>query len=291
MKITQTPISITCQDGVVLSGLLLIPEQPKAVIQFNTGTATKKEFYLSFLSYLATQGYVCCLWDYRGSGGSAPVSLKGCAYRFSDYGIKDMPAVKDFLTQHFPGLPFFIIGHSAGGQQLGFINDLSDVKGVICFAVSVGFHGYMPMYYRLQALFFFYLFSPVSFALKGYLDSKKFNIMEDLPKNVVKEWRDWCSKPDYLFDNKFLGKTIPKGKFKEYAFPIQVYWTPDDPISNKKTVAAYWKHIQNTSETNIKEVIPQNYQQKNIGHFGFFKKKMKYTLWKETLDKLDSWLA
>jgi len=46
----QEKFETYCADGVKLSGLLLIPEKPKAVIQFNCGTATKKEFYLKFLT-------------------------------------------------------------------------------------------------------------------------------------------------------------------------------------------------------------------------------------------------
>ena len=46
-----------CDDGVKLKGILLIPDNPKAVIQFNCGTGTKKEFYLSFLTYLAENDF------------------------------------------------------------------------------------------------------------------------------------------------------------------------------------------------------------------------------------------
>lgn len=84
-----------CEDGVKLKGTLLIPENPKAVVQFNCGTATKKEFYLSFLTYLAENGYLCCLWNYRGSEKGD--DLKNSSYTFSDYGTKDMPAIKKYL--------------------------------------------------------------------------------------------------------------------------------------------------------------------------------------------------
>lgn len=47
----QEKFETYCADGVKLSGLLLIPEKPKAVIQFNCGTATKKEFYLKGQNY------------------------------------------------------------------------------------------------------------------------------------------------------------------------------------------------------------------------------------------------
>ncbi|MEM1136282.1 MAG: alpha/beta fold hydrolase [Bacteroidota bacterium] len=290
MEYTEKNIRIKCNDEVELGAILLVPEMPEGVIQFNCGTGAKKEFYLSFLKFLAKNGFICCLWDYRGSGDSAPTSLKNCNYRFSDYGMKDMPSVKYYLQQKYPNLPFFILAHSAGGQQIGLMHDLTGIQGMICFAVSVGYPWYMPLGYRLLTLFFFYLFTPVSIFLKGYVDAKRFNIMEDLPKNVALEWRDWCSKPNYLFDKNFMGKSIPKGNFENYTFPIQVFWTSDDPISNKKSIPTFWKHLNSNQGIQIKEVAPKNYQQKYIGHFGFFKKKMKDNLWKETLQQLNLWL-
>jgi len=67
-KIATEKFHVKCTDGIILKGLLLLPENPKAVIQFNCGTATKKEFYLPFLEFLSQHNYICCLWDYRGSG-------------------------------------------------------------------------------------------------------------------------------------------------------------------------------------------------------------------------------
>ena len=40
----QQKIKIKCEDGIVLSAILLMPNgQPKAVVQINSATATPKE--------------------------------------------------------------------------------------------------------------------------------------------------------------------------------------------------------------------------------------------------------
>lgn len=163
-----------CVDGITLKGMLLIPKNPKAVIQFNCGTATKKEFYLPFLEFLAQHNYICCLWDYRGSGESAPSTLKGCTYTYSDYGLKDMSAIKNYLNTRFPEKPFLFFNHSTGGQQIGFMNNLENVSGAINFAVSTGYLPNMPLGYRLQSNYFFHLFTPLSIIFTGYLKAKKF---------------------------------------------------------------------------------------------------------------------
>ena len=288
--IHQEPISVTCADGVELKGLLLLPAEPKAIVQFNGGTGAKKEFYLPFLLFLAENGYACCLWDYRGSGESAPQDMKDCRYSFLDYGTKDMPAIKRYLETRFTTLPYLIVGHSVGGQQVGFMDNLAGVRGMLGFAVSTGYLAYMPLSYRLLSTYFFYLFSPMSVMLKGYVASKRFGIMEDLPTNVVQQWRDWCAKPDYFFNERFYGHSVPVGKFKQYDFPVHVYWTTDDPISNENSIAVYWNQIENQDITTIQKITPAEYGQQKIGHFGFFKKGLHDTLWKDALRKLDLFL-
>ncbi len=289
--IKREPISVKCDDGVILKGMLLIPENIRAVIQFNGGTALRKEYYLPFLDFLAGHGYLCCLWDYRGSGESAPATLKRCDYTFSDYGVKDMPAIKQYLLARFPDLPFLIVAHSVGGQQIGFMKDLSGIKGMVTFAVSTGYFGHMPWRFRLLSAYFFYLFAPLSIALTGYMASKRFNYMEDLPRNVVREWRSWCWKKDYFFNRKFMGKTVPEGTFQQYDFPVHAFWTTDDSIANKGSVPQYWKNVKSSKGITIQKVTPAQLKARKIDHMGFFKKSFRNTIWKETVEKLDSYLS
>ena len=289
--IREEKFSTTCTDGVVLKGLLLIPDNPKAVIQFNTGTAALKEFYKPFLEYLAEHDYLCCLWDYRGSGESAPDSLKGCEYKFSDYGTLDMPAIRNYLKSNYPDLPLLLVGHSAGGQQAAFIPNLEDYKGMLAIAVSVGYEPNMPLSYRLQSMFFFDIFCPLSTLIWGYVKAKPFGIMENLPKNVAREWHQWCSSPNYCFDDKFLGKTIPKGNHEAMSFPIEVIWTPDDTISNEKNMKAYWSHVKSVHDITFTKLEASELEVKEIGHFGFFKRRLKEKIWPVMLGKLDDLLT
>lgn len=288
--IEKLPFQTICEDGVILNGIILKPKSPKAIVQFNGGTATKKEFYLPFLSYLAENGYTCCLWDYRGSGYSAPETLKGCQYNYRDYGQKDMPAIKKYLQTEYPNLPLLLFTHSVGGQQVGFTDNLEDYKGMVGFAVSTGYAPNMPLTYRIQSHYFFYLFTPLSNLIFGYLKAKKFGYMEDLPENVVNEWRSWCSKEYYFFDKEFAGKTISVRGFKNIPFPIHIFWAPDDPISNEKNIKNFWKHINSTEAITLEKLNLTKYGIRKIEHFGFFKRKMKEKIWPLGLNKLDSFL-
>ncbi|MBC7893577.1 MAG: alpha/beta fold hydrolase [Sphingobacteriaceae bacterium] len=285
----ETPLTIPALDGFPLAARLLTPEgAPKAVVQVNGGTAIRKEFYGSFARFLVEHGYAVCIWDFRGTGESAPASLRGFQARCLDWGTLDMPAVLDFLSERFPALPLLFMGHSAGGQQVGFMPNYQKVRGMVCFATSSGYWGFMPPGYRFRTVhFYFHLLVPVMTALRGYAATGWTGAIDDLPAGVARDWRDWCSRPDYFFDEKFFGKTVPRGHFDALSFPIKVYWATDDPISNARAVPAFWQHVHSKKYLEIEALRPAEHGLKSIGHFGFFRKMARETLWRKALEDLE----
>lgn len=283
-------IQIPCDDGTLLAGELLIPAHPKAVVQFNAGTAAQRGVYMKLLNYLCAQGFLCCVWDYRGSGLSRSGSLRNSSITYSDYGTQDMPAVKHYLDQRFAELPLFVIGHSTGGQQLGFMPNWQGIRGCIMLAVSTGHFKYMPTLYRLKALLFFYGIVPASNLLTGYVASSKLKIMEDLPTPVAREWGDWLTVPDYFFDPRFYGKTVPEGAFKQFDFPIHNIHATDDSISTPENITNYWKHVESSAGISFESLEPASVGLKRIDHFGYFKGIMQEPLWAGIAQRLDGWL-
>ena len=73
-------------------------------------------------------------------------------------------------------------------------------------------------------------------------------------------------------------------------FPIHLFWTNDDKISNKKNTSDYWKNVKSGYGISFQELIPSEYQEKEINHFGFFKNKMSEKLWSLALQKLNQYL-
>lgn len=283
-------VSIVCTDGVPLSAILCAPQQAKAALMLSGGTGFKKEFYLPLANYLAEHGLATIIYDYRGTGESRPADMRNCDFSFLDYGQKDMPAVLDFLDARYPNLPKLILGHSVGGQQVGFMPNVHKVKGLVAVATSVGYLPYMPWGYRLKSYYFFYLFTPLSILLKGYVAAKRFKIMEDLPRKVVTQWRAWCSKPNYFFDPKFYRKSVPIGTFDQMPFPIHVFWATDDPISNTRSVPAFWNHVKSEDGLSFQVLRPQDWSTSKIDHYGVFRAQFKDSLWKEVLGALQRML-
>jgi predicted alpha/beta hydrolase len=272
--------SVRTTDGVLLHGVLYFPQSSeKGVVQINAATATSRSYYEPFARFLSAQGWIVALWDYRGSGESKAIALKDSRYRMLDYGDKDMPAVLDYLAQRFSNLPIVMLGHSVGGHLVGFMPNANRLAGHIAVASSTGYLGYMPWGFRLKSLYFFYLLTPVSDRIAGYSATTKFGWMEDLPSTVVHQWRDWCTRPDYFFDPKFYGKSVPLGIFQKLDFSVRVYYAEDDPISNERSVPRFWSHVRSSRGLEIIKLRPQEFGAKEIGHFGYFSKKFQRNIW------------
>jgi predicted alpha/beta hydrolase len=283
-------LKIQCSDGVNLAATLVQASPARAAVLLSGGTGFRKEFYLNFAKYLAENGLTCLVFDYRGTAGSRAADMRNCDYDYLDYGQKDMPAMLDYLEERFPNLPKLLLGHSVGGQKAGFMPNLSQAKGLVCFATSVGYFAYMPWSYRLKALFFFYVFTPISVALTGYVAAKRFGFMEDLPRRVASTWRRLCSVRSYFFDPRIYGVSVPKGAFEDYPIPVQVFWATDDEISNARSVPEFWKHVKSHQPITFQELNPAAWGLEKIGHHGVFPKKFKDSLWPEVLQALERML-
>lgn len=104
----------------------------------------------------------------------------------------------------------------------------------------------------------------------------------------------WIGEIGAVFQNIFLTRNrllIQRIKaFQDLTFPIQVYWTTDDPISNARSVPMFWKHVKNSGGIKIDCITPREIGVKKIGHFGFFRRKFKETLWTKALKDLENFI-
>ncbi len=277
----EQAVQFTTEDNISLSGTLLLANKPKAIVQLNSATAVLKEFYLNYARYLQSQDFHVLIYDYRGIGGSKPVTgLKGCTYNYTDWAQYDMAAAISYLKGMFADLPLLIMSHSVGGQMLGLIpNANQHVKGVLTVNTSAGYGGNMLFKYKLRNFYFFEILRPILLCIFGYGKLKALGMMEDLPKNIYNQFRDWCSVPDYFFDPKFAPSIRGIEGFKNMAYPIHVFTTTDDDIGTPKNLHNLWKHIHSHAFIKHHSLDPKDFGLKTIGHFNVFRKSNKEFIW------------
>lgn len=283
-------IEFSTADGVLLKGQLIAADNPKAGVLLNPGTATKTGFYIPFARFLAEHGYSVMLWNYRDFCESRQGTLKGRTTVFSDIGRRDIPAAIDHACMLFGDLPLYCVAHSAGGQQLGFAANCNEISGMVALGVSTGFYGGMPTGYRLKAKFFFKLFTPISHALFGYVRSSAFRLMEDLPTGLAREWGDWCSRENFLFDSAVVARSQQQPYYHSYEFPVRVLTADDDLISTTFNTETLWKHIQTSEPVQFNWYKATETELGEIGHFGYFRRSHR-AIWEDILGHLESFSA
>ena len=105
-------------DGLELEGLIIAPENPKAVLQLAHGMCEHKERYIPFMEYMAEQGFACVIHDHRGHGKSVK-SISDLGYFYENGAeaiIEDTYQVLKEIKERYQGLPYILMGHSMGSM-------------------------------------------------------------------------------------------------------------------------------------------------------------------------------
>lgn len=280
-----SPLQITCADGYILSASLYVPASIKAAIMIAPATGIKKTFYHSFATFLCENGYGVITYDNRGIADSKNGPLKQSDASLVDWGKLDMTAVLEELKNRFPNTTYHLIGHSAGGQLLGLMDNAPDIKSLFNFACSSGSIRNMRFPFNLKAHFFLNMFIPVNNLLFGYSNSQWLGMGEPLPKTVGKQWGTWCSGSGYV--KVELGKTIHQHHYDDLQIPSLWLHATDDDIANYENVKDMVR-VYSKIQSEIITLNPKECGYKEIGHMKFFSSKYK-ELWKYALDWLDKY--
>jgi len=136
---------------------------------------------------------------------------------------------------------------------------------------------------KARMWFNWYVLFPVLLGLFGYLPSKRFSGMENLPKHVANQWRSWGKHREYLMSDPTLGETY----FGEITTPITAFSIDDDDFAPK--IAADWMTAQySRADKKSVHLRPSDFETHAIGHFGIFKDKFKGSIWTKLLGALQS---
>lgn len=270
-------LTITASDGYQLSALYASPDQKsRGSIVISSATGVKKEFYIHFAGFLVGQGYHVLLFDYRGIGGSAPADLRTMDAYMHEWGTKDMNAVVDYLV-HEKGLKEIIwLGHSVGAQLVGFVDHAEHIAKVVSVNSALGYWRYFPLPWRWLIWALWYFVGPLMVKFYGYGVMNKIGWGENLPRNMLLEWRTWCLNRSYFRGS--LTQLLDAGQFVHFTRPITAVYMSDDFIANDKTVPLMMGFFPNSPHQILKLSVREHTRGK-VGHTGIFRKKYREELW------------
>lgn len=275
-------ITITAEDGYPISALYGSPvEAIDAPVIISSATGIRKEFYINFARSLIEQGFPVLLYDYRGIGASAPANLKTSTAYAHDWGLLDMNAALDYMTDLKKHSDIIWLGHSLGAQFVGFLNKQQHIKKVISLSAAVGYWGYFPFPKNIIIWMQWYVISPILVKVYGYGPLKKVGWGENIPKNAFMEWRKWCMNKSYY--KNYLNQTLQKDKFYHFKTPIVAVYPSDDFIANDKTVSMMMRFFPNAPIATVKIPV-KKYTNQKVGHTGIFRRRFEESLWPVLFD-------
>jgi len=279
---SERVLEVVAKDGYTLGATLFEAAKPEGAVLLAGATGVPARFYRPFARWLAGHRNLTCLtFDFRGIATSLRGPLAKSQARLQDWGQLDLPAALDALCAHARG-PTYLVGHSAGGQLVGLMPNVHQLRRIVQVAGSSGYFGNLSPRMRLTARLLMQGYLPISTRVVGYGACKVLGWGENLPTHVARQWTKWCASPGYV-ENAF-GDTVHSHAYGEISAPILNLSFVDDTIATAANIEDLLRLFPAAS-IERRRFGAEDVQGRAIGHIGFFRSGNK-DLWPEVADFL-----
>lgn len=281
------PLVVPAADGHPLAATLWMPDRGSAsdrVVVVNAGAGIPARYYERFAAWLADRGPPTLTYDYRGIGASRPARLRGFEATVEDWGSKDCAAVLDAMSTRFPSARLAVIGHSIGGLVTGLAPRGERVDRMALVGTHTGYwRDYAPRA-RLPMYAAWHIAMPALAQLLGYFPGGLFGLPADLPEGVARDWarrrrpEPWwyLRRRDGSLDAERIAAV--RARFDAYRADTRVVSLADDPFATEEATARIVGLFRNCRFDRCR-VDPATIGVPKVGHFGFFRSRMRETLW------------
>lgn len=259
---------IPATDGYLLGATVFEPRRARTTIVIHGATAVPQTYYGAFAEWLSMQGARVITYDYRGVGASRPGTLKGFAATLTDWAERDARAIHAWA-----GDDVAMIGHSFGGQLIGFLDELRNVRAAAVIATPLAYYGHWPLSSQPKLWATWHLYVPAVVAAFGYAPGW-LGLGEDLPAGAALEWARWARHPDYMVADR----PDTAARFARWDRPTLLLTVERDPFAPPRAVEAFAARLGNAP-------VERRRLDAEVGHFGFFRPNAS-SRWAEVADFL-----
>lgn len=250
---------------------------PKGIIQINTGTCIPQKIYWKFADYLCQNGYVAITYDY-GNSENFSSSVK------HEEWLKDMECVSQFVLENYSNQKKYIVGHSSGGQLIGYTPSAALFDKLFLVASTNGYIGYLPFYMRIVLFLFWKIIVSYSLWKYGYMNNEAFGTKGGFPKNIILELRQWCLTKDFFVS--YFKTTGIQSHYNSIKITVKSYHLADDKITTSDG-CQFILDLYSNAQKEIETLHANDYGIKKFGHRGFFFASAEKKLWPKFLKDLE----
>ncbi|KAA1245052.1 alpha/beta hydrolase [Aquimarina sp. RZ0] len=264
-------------DNYPISVHEFIPDSPiDKTIVFAPAVAVPQKFYFNMATYLSESGCHVFTFDYRGIGSSTSQRIQS----LKDHGFlswaQDFKAVSIYAKKQYTANIQYLIGHSYGGNSIGFSDAYQYYEKYLTIGSQYGFYKHFSTKMRILIYINFNFFVPITTRILGYYPSAWFGLGAPLSTKAAKDWSTLLLHPDSMLH---FTKKQTEPYYEHIKKPMLLISIDDDLFAPKKSVDILGDHIYKNATVIRKHIRPSDYNLKTIGHFDFFRRKNQDILW------------
>lgn len=285
------PVAIACRDGLSLHGHFWesAPGSKAGRVVINPATGVPARFYHRYARFLAARGFDVLTYDYRGIGLSRPASLRGCGYRWRDWGELDFDAAICFLDERGDG-PLLVVGHSIGGFLPGLAESGARVTRMLTVGAQFAWWGDYARSQRLKLFLKWHLAMPLLTALCGYFPGRRLGWLEDLPADVANEWS--FRGPRFERSHPRAERDTATARMGAFGASILAVTVSDDELGTLAAARRTLRYYAGAERTLV-HLSPADCERAAIGHFNLFHDMHASGFWLDTIlwlrDGINPW--
>ena len=274
-------LTLQARDGFPLTASVYAPRQAQdggATVMISSATAVPRAYYDAYARHLAERGLRVVTYDYRGIGDSRPATLRGFQADMRDWAERDLAGVITFAKRDLAARRLLFVGHSAGGQIMGLAPNNAELDAALFISSQSGYWRHWPRPDRYRIALYMYALIPAVARTLGYVPGK-LGLGQDLPRGVALQWTAWSRNPHYQ-----IGSDADRAAFSRFRGELLAYSISDDDYAPEAAVDALVRLYVGADRA--RRHVDAALMAETIGHFGFFRARLRDKLWQETSDWL-----
>ena len=268
----QQSVKCSLYSGISTSKIVIIA----------SAAGVLQSFYQNLAQFFLSNGISVITFDYSGVGKSLHRNIKKENSSLTNWGNRDLEAVIKYTIETYPSHKVILLGHSIGGQLIGLAPSSCVADKIILVAAQSGYWKFWKGVSKIRMWVNWHLLVPALTKVFGYLPSKKFSRMENLPKNVAEEWAKWCRSSNYLFAD-FPHNYLYFDRLEGQVTSISL---DDDFFAPTKSVEWLTSKFANSSVKSL-HIFPKDFQGIKIGHFSLFTEIFSDNIWNILLSEVN----
>lgn len=283
--------TLLADDGRALAATWAEPPTgtAHAVAVVHPATGVPRGYYRAFAQWLAGRGYAVLTYDYRGIAGSraaAPLRRERATMR--DWAVLDMSAALAAAEARRGGrgLPLLLVGHSFGGNCLGFARGVERADAILAVASQLGEARLYPGVHRVVTATFFRAWLPAVVGVVGHAPGWALGGgAQPLPPGVARQWAAWGRRRGWAHADPAMKAHSSWGAI---VAPVHLWNVTDDltyaPPATVDALAAMYRNAAVQRHT----LAPADVGQRRLGHFGVFRREPGARAWERLLAPIEA---